>query len=103
MSSNLRPMERTVRRLSANGHDEVDIAWRLRRTPRYVRQVLELSERSDRAGTDSRDDRGLRPIERRVLWWREQGLTHDDLAPRFRRGPRFLEQVERLAHYKLAS
>jgi DNA-binding CsgD family transcriptional regulator len=101
MPISLRPVERCVRRLSASGLDEVDIAWRIRRTPRYVRQVLTLSDREDRAPVDSRDDRGLRPLERRVLSWRELGASHADLAARFRRSERSVRQVERLAHYKL--
>jgi hypothetical protein len=88
-----------MQRLSDEGMDDVEIAWRFRRSPRYVRQVRELSARPDRS---RRDDGGrLRPIERRVLSWREHGVTYEDLAPRFRRGVGYLRQVEHLARYKL--
>lgn len=96
----LRPLERRVLRLTEAGVDDVEIAWRFRRTPRFIRQVRDL------AGVErlapARSDR-LRPIERRVLRWREQGLTHEELSPRFRRTPAFLEQVERLAQHKLSA
>jgi hypothetical protein len=49
-----------------------------------------------------RDDR-LRPIERRLLRWREAGADHDQLSGRFRRSPEFLARVEEYANYKLAS
>jgi hypothetical protein len=90
-----------MRRLSAEGMDDVEIAWRFRRSPRYVRQVRELSARPGRTGP--REGGRLRPIERRVLSWREQGVAFEDLAPRFRRGVGHLRQVEHLARYKLRS
>ena len=49
----------------------------------------------------ARDD-VLRPLERRVLRWRDNGVQPAEIAPRFKRGPAFMEQVERLAEYKLA-
>lgn len=102
----LRPIERRIRRLADEGIDEVEIAWRFRRSPRFVRQILELTKvprdgRTAAAGPGPRDR--LRPLERRVLWWRDQGLDHEELASRFRRGPAFLRQVEELAHYKLSA
>ena len=36
-----------------------------------------------------------------VLQWRQEGAGYDELAPRFRRSPEFLERVEALAVYKL--
>jgi len=42
----------------------------------------------------------LRPLERRVLKWREDGASPSDIAVRFRRHPRSIEQIERLARYK---
>lgn len=81
--------------------DEVEIAWRFRRTPRFVRQVRALADRPAPSARLDTDERGLRPIERRVLFWRAQGLAATDLAPRFRRTPAFITQVERLANYKL--
>ena len=44
----------------------------------------------------------LRAVERRVLRWREDGADVDDIAQKFRRSPRYIRQVERLARLKLA-
>lgn len=100
----LRPIERRITRLAGEGIGEVEIAWRFRRSPRFVRQVLDLAQvprdggaRAAGPGPQAR----LRPLERRVLWWRDQGVDYEELAPRFRRGPAFLRQVEELARYKL--
>ena len=90
-----------MRRLSDAGMDDVEIAWRFRRSPRYVRRVLDLSAHPARDGHSSTDTRGLRPIERRVLRWRDEGAGFDEMAPRFRRRARTLQQVEQLATYKL--
>ena len=46
---------------------------------------------------------GLRPIERRLLRWRERGVGYDELSRRFGRSPEFLARVETYARYKLAS
>jgi DNA-binding CsgD family transcriptional regulator len=45
----------------------------------------------------------LRPLERRLLRWRAQGVDHDELADRFRHSAEFLARVEEYAHYKLAA
>lgn len=96
----LRPIERRMLKLANAGTDDLEIAWRFRRTPKSVRQVLACSQLPRQAGPTEHS--GLRPIERRVLRWRDEGVEFDDLAARFRRGPAFLEQVEQLARYKLA-
>jgi DNA-binding CsgD family transcriptional regulator len=97
----LRPMERRIRRLTADGVAETDIARRFRRSPEFVRRVLQLSALPDRSHW-STTDAPLRPIERRVLRWRDAGADHSEIARRFRRGPAFTQQVEDMARYKLA-
>jgi hypothetical protein len=98
--SHLRPLERCVLRLVDEGVDEQEICRRFKRGPRFVHQVIELTEVPRQADGRS-DTQVLRPLERRVLQWRQQGAGYDELAPRFRRSPEFLEQVEALAVYKL--
>ena len=97
----LRPIERRMLKLSRAGADDIEIAWRFRRTPKSVRQVIACSQ-LPRGDTPAATPGGLRPIERCVLRWRDEGADFVDLAARFRRGPAFLEQVEQLARYKLA-
>jgi hypothetical protein len=97
----LRPIERRMLKLAAAGAGDVEIAWRFRRTPKSVRQVVACA-RLPRGDGRPPSRGGLRPIEQRVLRWRDQGVEFEVLAARFRRGPGFLEQVERLARYKLA-
>lgn len=107
----LRPVERRVLRWVTSGVDDAEIARRFGRGTRWVAQVRLLAEierpaidpsAADAAGVQTADDR-LRPIERRLLRWREQGVDHDELSTRFRRSPEFLARVERYARYKLAA
>ncbi len=88
-------------KLADAGVSEIEIAWRFRRTPKTVRQVLALAQ-LPRTGSASTVAGGLRPIERRVLRWRDAGTDIAEVASRFRRRPAFVEQVEQLARYKLA-
>jgi hypothetical protein len=96
----LRPLERRVRHLMADGVPEADIAQRFRRSPDFIRQVVALSELPNRTAPMPR--RGLRPIERRILRWREQGAEREDIAARFQRRPDSVARIEELARYKLA-
>jgi DNA-binding CsgD family transcriptional regulator len=91
-------MERRMVHLSEQGLGEEEIARRFRKTPGFVQRVLALA-RVPRKGTGP-DDALLRPVERRVLKWREDGASASDIAARFRRQPRSIEQIERLARYK---
>jgi DNA-binding CsgD family transcriptional regulator len=100
-SSHLRPLERRVLRLSGEGLDDAEIARRFNRSPRFIRQVLDLTE-VERSGTGSSSAGGLRPLERRRLRWRESGAGYDEPAPRFRRSPGFLARVEELARWREA-
>ncbi len=86
-------------KLADAGASDIEIAWRFRRTPKNVRQVLTLARIPREGGGTGADV--LRPIERRVLRWRDGGAEIAELASRFRRGPAFLEQVEQIARYKL--
>ena len=89
-------------RLVDEGVDEQEICRRFKRGPRFVHQVIELARASRHADGRSETQR-LRPLERRVLQWRRQGAGYDELAPRFRPSPEFLERVEALAEYKLGN
>lgn len=45
----------------------------------------------------------LRPIERRLIFLREQGKTFEELAPMFRRSPAHLERVLRYTEMKIVN
>ena len=99
---NLRPIERVVRRLVEDGVDPAEVAWRLRRSPRSVKQILEVSTR---VRTVVRPPvpppQALRPIERRILAWRAQGASYAEIAARFRRSPDFIRRVEGITRAKV--
>jgi hypothetical protein len=88
-------------KLAEAGAADVEIAWRFRRTPKTVRQVMACAQ-MPRAQSRPPSFDGPLPIERRVLWWRDRGTEFSDLAARFRRRTDSLEQIERLARFKLA-
>lgn len=98
----LRPLERRVLRLSEAGLDDDELGRRFLRSPEHIERVRYLARLPGRTGSRPRGD-VLTPVERRVLRWREEGAGLDELGRRFNRGPRYIAQVERLAHYKLAS
>ncbi len=100
-SPNLRPVERRVLRLFEAGLDDEEVGRRFHRSPEWVARVRALAALHPSDGVPTRGD-VLRPLERRVLRWRGEGVSYDDLAPRFRRSPGFLERVERLARYRLS-
>lgn len=97
----LRPLERRLLRLADEGLDERELARRFVRSPEHIGRVLDLARMPGRTGPPPRTE-PLNPLERRILRWREQGVDHDEMAARFRRSPRHIAQVERLAHYKMA-
>ena len=101
-SPNLRPVERRVLRLVEAGHDDEEIGRRFHRSPEWVGRVKALAALHPGDAVPTRGD-VLRPLERRILRWRGEGVSYDDLAPRFRRSPGFLERVERLARYRLGA
>lgn len=97
--TSLRPLERRVLRLTADGFDDAEIGRRFRRSPEWVGRVRVLAQVPRRGRPMAGDV--LRPLERRVLRWRASGADYEAMSPRFRRTPDFLRQVESLAHYKL--
>lgn len=95
----LRPIERRVLRLASDGVDDDEIGRRFRRSPEWAGRVRALAAMP--RGSRHLQGDVLRPLERRVLRWRANGADLETVAPRFRRTPDFLRQVESLAHYKL--
>jgi len=101
-NTQLRPIERRVLALQDAGVPDTEIAHRFRRGRRFIEQVAQLAQRDGRHAERRRRKRGsLRPVERRILTWRDRGVSTDELAERFRRSPEFISRVERIARYKL--
>ena len=100
--AHLRPIERRIRRLVAAGVDPAEVAWRFRRSRRSVSQILALGSRPHREASSSTNQPVLRPLERRILAWREAGASYAEIGARFRRSPQFVRRVEDLARAKLA-
>jgi DNA-binding CsgD family transcriptional regulator len=96
--ANLRPVERRMSRLAAEGVVPDEIGRRFNRSGDFVERVLEFANLPGRV--PSRDTEALRPLERRLLRWRDQGATPTELADRFRRGPGYIERVLEYADYK---
>jgi hypothetical protein len=94
----LRPLERRVSKLAAEGVVPAEIGRRFNRSEDFVERVLVLAGVPGRAAPQTTD--GLRPIERCLLRGREQGVSMPELADRFRRGPLYIERVLAMADYK---
>ena len=98
----LRPVERCVLRMTDAGLPDAEIGRRLKRSAEYVGRVRDLTAvpRSAEPAASRRDD-PLRPVERCVLRWLDQGSDRFEVALAFRRTPTFVEFVEQMANYKL--
>ncbi len=101
MASPLRPMERRISQLAADGVSHDEIARRFKRSPAHIGRVLALTELPGRIGATSDRD-GLRAIERRVLRLRHAGMDHTEIGRRFKRSADHVRRIEGLAHYKMS-
>ena len=83
------------------GLSPAETGRRFHRSGRYVEQVLRLA-RVPRSSVDASSPVGmpLRPIERRLLRWRADGVEADQVAAMFGRSPEHIERVLALADYK---
>jgi hypothetical protein len=101
----LRPLERRVLALQQDGVDREEIARRFRRSPEFIDRVIEMAHMPRHASRTTTPARrhALRPIERRLLRWQDEGASFDALAPRFKRSPAHLRRVANLASYKLSN
>ncbi len=98
----LRPLARTIIRLDNEGMPVGEIAWRFRRSPGHISRILEWSE-LPRTAQQSPEAEQLRPIERRVLQARSEGVDRSETAARIRRSPEHVARIERYADLKLSA
>ena len=96
----MRPLERTVLRRSNEGMSAEEVARRIGRSPETVERVMAMATMHD--GTQRRPAGDvLRPLERRVLRWRADGASYEEIALRFLKSPTFIRRVEALSLHKL--
>lgn len=99
---NLRAFERAVLALRDQGVGVREIARRFRRSPEHINRVIDYAHLPNRGGPPRSSRSGLSPLERRVLYWRERGIDHDELAVRFRRSADHMRRVEGMAYLRKA-
>lgn len=99
MQDHLRAIERRVLAMRDQGLDNAQIGDRIKRSSQHVERIVRWTE-IPRSGPPQK--RVPRAIESRVLALRAEGETHEEIGRRFRRSPRFIRQVEGLAHFRLA-
>jgi DNA-binding CsgD family transcriptional regulator len=96
-----RPIERRVLRLVAEGTDDAEIARRFKRSPEMIGRLVVMARLPRPQPRRPAPSAGsLRPLERRVLRWRDLGADHAAIGARFKRSPEHIGRVERFARDK---
>lgn len=97
LMEHLRPMERCVLNMAADGVEIAEIAKRIRKTPGRVESIIAWTDiPRNRPATR----RSPSPVESRVMALLADGETHEQIGQRFHRSARYVRQVEGLAHYR---
>lgn len=103
--SDLRPIERVIMKAMADGVPVPEIALSVRKKPGTIKRIAAMAEYArkelDRDLSRSTDERGLRPIERRVKAMRQDGLTTAEIAARLRRGGDHIRRIEAYTDLKI--
>jgi hypothetical protein len=98
MEQHLRPIERRVLALKASGQTTAEIARRFKRGEDHIERIIGWTD-IPREPRERRRD-GLRPVERRVLSLRNDGLSHEEIGVLFRRDAEFARRVESIAQMR---
>ena len=98
MKQLLRPIERRVLALKASGQTTAEIARRFKRGENHIERIIGWTDIPRRPRERRRD--GLRPVERRVLALRNDGLSHEEIGVLFRRDAEFARRVESIAQMR---
>lgn len=101
--SALRPIERVVMRMHAEGLSPANIGKKVGKKPGTVnRIVLMVGFKEDGLSTPTPNDDPLRPVERVVMKLRSQGETYSQIGNRLALSGRRVQFIERLAQFKLS-
>lgn len=97
MKEGLRPIERRVLALRDQGLEVADIARRFRRGEAHVERIISWTQipRQRR-----RESGGFRPIERRIMDMRSQGLSYEEIGSKFGRNAEYAKRIEGLAQIR---
>lgn len=93
----LRPLERRILAMRDEGVPLDEIGRRFDRSADHIERIIEWTTIPR---TQPPSMRVADAMERRVLRLRFEGESHEEIGRRFRRSPRFIRQVEGLAHYR---
>jgi DNA-binding CsgD family transcriptional regulator len=98
----LRPIERVVVRLQAEGHSLSDIGKRVRKKPGTVRRIIEMTEFKDGIAVGGATQaNALRPVERVIVKLRARGESYGEIGNRLALSGRRVQLIEQLADFKL--
>jgi transcriptional regulator len=100
MTHQLRPIETRVLAMRQAGLSDAEIGAKVRKSPSRVGMIAEWAQHPARGSGVERENEVLSPLARRVLAMRAEGQSHAEIGERFRRSPRFVRQVEGLAHFR---
>jgi len=98
MEQLLRPIERRVLALKASGQTTAEIARRFKRGEDHIERIIGWTDIPRQPRERRRD--GFRPVERRVLALRNDGLSHEEIGVLFRRDAEFARRVESIARLR---
>jgi DNA-binding CsgD family transcriptional regulator len=99
VSEHLRPIERCVLAMRAEGLSVAEIGSRIKRSAEHVERIIDWSSLPQRRRPPRRS---ARAFERRVLALRARGESYETIGRRFNRSGGFIRRVEGLAHYRKA-
>ena len=100
MTHQLRPIETRILAMRQAGLSDAEIGEKVRKSPSRVDMIAEWAQHPARGTGVEREDEVLSPLARRVLAMRAEGQSHAEIGERLRRTPRYVRQVEGLAHFR---
>ncbi|HSJ33928.1 MAG TPA: hypothetical protein VLB85_02630 [Acidimicrobiia bacterium] len=100
MTYQLRPIETRILAMRQAGLSDAEIGTKVRKSPSRVAMIADWAQHPARGSGLKREDEVLSPVAKRVLAMRAEGQSHAEIGDRLRRGPRYVRQVEGLAHFR---